>query len=189
MARWALLLGPKGSGKSNDALDVIAKLRARGLSAAGFVQVGWTDTLERRGHDLMRVRDGSRMHLARPGTQEGQGEEAFCSFVFTQAAFDTAREWVTRDGPGSDVVVFDEVSKLEAAGKGHHEAIAWAMGRPDVSVVLTCVRADQLFYVMEKFQLQEEPFAMLEVPCDEEAKAAFAEAIAQACVAGAATAG
>jgi nucleoside-triphosphatase THEP1 len=181
MARWALLTGPKGSGKSNDALDLVSRLNARGLHVAGFVQVGWSDELDRKGHDLLRIKDRSRLHLSRPGSLEGKGEEAFCSFVFNQGAFDTARGWVQQDAPGAHVVIFDEVSKLEAAGKGHHDAIAWAMARDDVSVVLTCVRADQLFYVMEKFKLEEEPFAMIEVPCDEQAKAEFARQLAQAC--------
>jgi nucleoside-triphosphatase THEP1 len=181
MARWALLIGPKGCGKSNDALELIRTLRACGLTVAGFVQVGWIDALERKGYDLQRITDGTRMHLARPGSQEGKGEEAFCSFVFNQDAFETARGWVQDDAPGAQVVFFDEVSKLEAAGKGHHGAIAWAMARPDVAVVVTCVRADQLFYVMEKFKLEEEPFAMLEVPTDQDGKAAFAEEIVRAC--------
>lgn len=181
MARWALLVGPKGSGKSHAALQVVAQLREAGLRVEGFVQTGWSDELERKGHDLMRLRDGARCRLSRPGSSEAQGEEAFCSFVFQQGAFEVARGWAEQDGAGADVVVFDEVSKLEAAGKGHHDAIAWAMGRPDVGVVLTCVRADQLFYVMEKFKLEEEPSAMLEIPCGEEPTRQFAAQLVGLC--------
>jgi nucleoside-triphosphatase THEP1 len=182
MAHWALLVGPKGSGKSNSALELVARLRGAGLRAEGFVQVGWIDDLERKGYDLMRLRSGERVHLARPGSLEKQGEESFCSFLFHQEAFAIAREWTLHDAPGADVLVVDEVSKLEAAGKGHHEAIAWALGRDDVKVVMTCVRADQLFYVMEKFKLEEEPFTMLELPAqDEETKGAFVDAIVKVC--------
>ncbi|MBI5531068.1 MAG: DUF2478 domain-containing protein [Deltaproteobacteria bacterium] len=181
MARWALLVGPKGSGKSQDALEIVAQLREHGLRVEGFVQVGWTDELERKGHDLMRLGSGDKIHLSRPGSTEKPGEEAFCSFVFHQAAFGVARDWTMQDAVGADVVVVDEVSKLESAGKGHHDAIAWALERADIKVVMTCVRGDQLFYVMEKFKLEEEPFAMLEVPADNEAKMAFAEEIVAAC--------
>jgi nucleoside-triphosphatase THEP1 len=181
MARWALLVGPKGSGKSNSALEIVERVRAHGLRVEGFVQVGWTDDLERKGHDLHSLRDGERVQLSRPGSEEKAGEEAFCSFVFNQAAFGVARSWIFRDAPGADVVVVDEVSKLEAAGKGHHDGLCWVMGRADVKVVLTCVRADQLFYVMEKFKLEEEPFAMIEVPADGASIEAFALEIVGAC--------
>jgi len=183
MARWALLTGPKGSGKSTQALEVVRQLRDAGLRVEGFVQAGTIDELERKGFDLLRLRDEQRLHLARPGSEEKSGEEAFCSFVFRQSAFDVARSWVLEDGPGADVIVVDEVSKLEAAGKGHHDVISWGLGRDDVRVMMLCVRADQLFYVMEKFRLEEEPFAMIEVPAEGPALREFVEQILAGCAA------
>lgn len=184
MARWALLTGPKGSGKSTQALEVIRQLRESGLRVEGFVQAGTIDELERKGFDLLRLRNEERLHLARPGSEEKSGEEAFCSFLFQQSAFEVACNWVLEDGPGADVIVVDEVSKLEAAGKGHHDAIVWGLGRDDVRVMMLCVRADQLFYVMERFGLEEEPFAMIEVPAEAPALQQFAEAIRAGCAEG-----
>lgn len=181
MAQWALLTGPKGCGKSMQALEIVRRLREAGLRVEGFVQAGTVDALERKGYDLVRLRNEQRLELARPGSQERPGEEAFCSWVFRPSAFGVAREWALEDGPGADVIVVDEVSKLEAAGKGHHDVIAWGLGREDVKVMLLCVRADQLFWVMEKFGLEEEPSAMMEVPVDPEGLREFAEALLARC--------
>jgi nucleoside-triphosphatase THEP1 len=180
MARWAVMSGPKGSGKSTHALDLAARLRAKGLRVAGFVQVGRTDELDRKGYDLLRLTDGSCTPLARPGGAERDGTEQFCSWTFDAQAFRTACDWVYNDAAAADVIIMDEVSKLEAAGRGHHDIIVWSLGLHERKVVVLCVRSDQLFYVVEKFALEEGLVGDMEVPSADAAKDEFAETIALA---------
>ena len=98
--------------------------------------------------------------LARRATDARPGEETFCSFAFDLTAFARARSWIEGDVEGCDVIVIDEVSRLEAAGRGHADAIvdALASGR----LVVLSVRADQAFDVLSRFAL-EEPAAALEL--------------------------
>ncbi len=180
MARWAVMAGPKGSGKSTHALELTERLRARGLRVAGFVQVACDLGDDQRGYDLRRLTDAASAALARPSGVERPGKELFCSWVFDQQAFRTANDWVQRDAVLADVVVVDEVSKLEASGKGHHDIIRWLLARDAPQVVVLCVRSDQLFWVVEKFALEDGLVADVEVPAEEAAKAAFVDAIVQA---------
>lgn len=171
---WAALLGEKGSGKSAVAAEIIDTLERAGLRVRGFLQHTDTDERGRQGFAIVRLGSADRVALAREGLPERPGTEAFCSFTFHTDAFARARAWLEADAPGADVLVVDEASKLEAAGRGHAGAIAAALGAP--ALTLLCVRADQLFGIMERFAL-DEPQAQLEVPCEPAARAAFAAAV------------
>lgn len=112
---------------------------------------------------------------AKGGVDEAS-KQLVCSFAFDVAALGRVRSWVERDARAADVVVIDEVSKLEAARGGHHDAVVAALaGR---ALPLLCVRADQLFHVMERFGL-EEPVAALE-SAKPEALRDFADRIVEA---------
>jgi len=177
MAIWALILGGKGTGRSTTAHRVAARLEERGVSVAGFVQEGIEEDGDRVGHRLRRLaRDASLVVAKRGASARGPNEESFCGFVFDNDAFAAARRWVEEDAPHARALVLDEVSKLEVAGKGHHDAVAAALAGGGLTVL--GVRADQLFYVMERFGL-DEPVASLE-PGDADDEDAFIEALVRA---------
>ncbi|MCC6555689.1 MAG: DUF2478 domain-containing protein [Polyangiaceae bacterium] len=182
MTMWALVLGGKGTGKSATALRVAARLEERGISVAGFVQEGVEEEGDRVAYRLRRLGRDAALVLARRGAAaRGPSEETFCSFVFDNDAFTAARRWLEEDAPRARALVLDEISKLEAAGKGHHDAVAAALGGGGLTVL--SVRADQLFYVMERFGL-DEPVASLDAG-DVAAEDAFIEALVRALTAGA----
>jgi nucleoside-triphosphatase THEP1 len=159
MKRWALLSGPRGSGKSTTARRAGEALAARGVKVAGFVQEAVDDEEGRAGYLLRRLGHEEALMVARrDSAARAPAEEAFCSFVFDADAFAAARRWLAEDA-AARVVIIDEVSKLEVAGRGHHDAIAEALSGD--RLVLLAVRADQLFAVMERFGL-DEPVAALE---------------------------
>lgn len=174
---WAALLGDKGSNKSAVAAEIVGELARAGLRVRGFLQRTDVDPAGRQGFELVRLAGGDRLALAREGLPERPGTESFCSFTFQTDAFARARAWIEADAPGAEVLVVDEASKLEAAGRGHAGAIEVALAAP--ALALLCVRADQLHNVMERFAL-DEPLAQLEVPCDLDARAAFVAAVTAA---------
>ena len=181
MARWALLVGGKGVDKTSLAERVAAELAARGLRVAGVVQDPVEEDGERRGYVARRIGASETVVVARKGAAEaGSNEATVCSFVFDASAFERAREWIRQSSREADVVVIDEVSKLEVARGGHHDAIREAL-RGNAIVVLV-VRGDQLFSVVERFALGE-PAATLE-SADEGAFAQFVEDLARAATTG-----
>jgi nucleoside-triphosphatase THEP1 len=176
MKRWALLSGPRGSGKSTTARRVADALAARDVPVAGFVQEAIDDEEGRAGYLLRRLGgDEARTVARRDSAARRPAEEAFCSFVFDADAFAAARGWLA-EAAAARVLIIDEVSKLEIAGRGHHDAIAEALGGD--RLVLLAVRADQLFGVMERFGL-DEPVAALET-ADPDGFEAFVASVAGA---------
>ncbi|MCC6522835.1 MAG: DUF2478 domain-containing protein [Polyangiaceae bacterium] len=172
--RWALLAVARGSGKTALAAEVAHALVARGVRVAGVLQepvLG--EDGARVGYRVVRIGQGESLRLARLGAEPGAGEESFCSFLFDGEAFARAGAWLRADAPRADVVFVDEVSKLEVAGRGHHDAVVALLVGP--ALPLLAVRADQLFAVMERFGLGE-PEAACE-GTDPEALDAFAAAL------------
>jgi nucleoside-triphosphatase THEP1 len=177
MRRWALLVGPKGTRKYLLAADLAGALTARGISVRGIIQEEIQEEDVCVGYRIRRLGTEEQLPLARRGaTAREPTEESFCSFVFDRQAFSLATRWVEEDAPGAEVVIIDEVSKLEAAGGGHHDAVLRALAGPPF--VVLSVRAEELFSVMERFAL-DEPTAVLDA-ADPTALASFVDAIATA---------
>lgn len=179
---WALVAGGKGAGKSSTAARVADLLAARGVVVGGVIQEALLEDGDRvayRARRLGHPSDG--VLLARRGAPpEGARTDAlstFCSFVFDAAAFATAAGWVRQATTECDVVIVDEVSKLEASGGGHHDAIRDALAGS--ALVILVVRADQLFAVVERFEL-EDAVATFDVGDDDGALATFVDTITRA---------
>jgi nucleoside-triphosphatase THEP1 len=177
MKRWALVVGSKGTSKSATLRRVAAQLEARGVPVAGFFQEGIEEEGAHVGHRLRRLGHDATLAICRRGSEpRGPNEEGFCQIVFDNDAFAAARDWLAEDAPRARALLLDEISKLEVAGKGHHDAVVAALGEGRLTVL--AVRADQLFYVIERFGL-DEPVATLDAG-DAAAEEAFVEALARA---------
>jgi nucleoside-triphosphatase THEP1 len=177
MRRWALLVGGKGTGKSLLAGRLARALACRGVSVCGIIQEEIEEERVPVGYHVRRIGTDERMLLARRGANPREpSEEAFCSFVFDRRAFAVARGWIEEDTATAAALIVDEVSKLEAAGGGHHDAILHALAGPPL--VVLSVRAEELFAIMERFGL-DEPMAMLDT-ADAQGFASFVDSIATA---------
>lgn len=157
-ARWALITGAKGADKSGAAARVAEMLAARGIRVGGVIQSPVREGGETVAYRARRVGSpGDELLLGRRGAApEGARAEALCehcSFVFDLDAFAETASWIRRAAAERDVIVIDEVSKLEASGGGHHDAIRDALGAR--ALVVLVVRADQLFAIVERFGLGE----------------------------------
>lgn len=152
--RYALVIGEKGR-KSAAVLQIAVDLALRGLRVAGFAQRTFEEGPGRKAIEVMRLRDGTTLPLARTTADPGCAT-AVCSFAFDSASFEETGRWIEADVAEADVVVLDGVGKLELAGAGHRAAIEYALraGPP----VILAVREDNLVYAFEAFAL-EEPLA------------------------------
>lgn len=153
---WALVLGAKGERPLG---TVVEGLLTAGLSVGGFVREPVEVDGVRTGHVVRRFATGETLSVSASSPTPAT-TESFCGFHFDGAAFDRAREWLLADAARADVVVVDEVSKLEVAGRGHHAAVVDVLSGQ--ALVVLVVRADQLFHAVERFSL-EEPVATLDV--------------------------
>lgn len=180
-ARWGLISGAKGAGKSSTASRVAGLLAARGVTGGGVIQEALHEDGDRVAYRARQlgVPDDAVLLARRGAAPEGARADAvcsFCSFMFDDDAFAKAGAWIRDAARACEVVVIDEVSKLEASGGGHHDAIRDALGGR--ALVVLVVRADQLFAIVERFGLGD-AVATLEVG-DEGAVAPFVDALVQA---------
>lgn len=158
MARWALVVGPKGVGRSGLVREAVARLRARGITVGGFYQAPIDVDGARTGYVVERATNGERAPLARSGTPAKTSEDLVCSFVFDRDGFDEARSWLDADR-ASEVLVVDELGKLEARGEGHAKALELALSTD--RVLLLSVRADHLAQLVERYGIFDDALAIL----------------------------
>ncbi len=173
---YALVLRER-SGREPSAVGAIVEgLARRGLRVAGFTQRTFEDASGRMAVDVVRLRDGQSVPLARMAADAGNGP-GVCSFTFDADAFARARGWIDEDLACADVVVLDAVGKLELGGAGHRAAIEHAL-RAGPPVVLS-VREEDLVYAMEALGLGE-PLAACATGGGAEALKAFVDQVAVA---------
>jgi nucleoside-triphosphatase THEP1 len=182
MARWALISGESGEENAAFAMEVIERLKMDGIRIAGFVQHKSRNERGEKRYHLERLLTGEQAILAVDGVAaKGPSQEFFCSMAFHNDAFNAANRWVKEDAAGAGLLLLDGISKLEVSGKGHSATLerALRLRRP---VVLICVRASQLSYVIERFALPDDKMvAALELPADESAFEAFVGELREGC--------
>lgn len=150
-APWALIAGARRTGKTSLARAAIAGLRERGLRVVGVLQEAVEREGERQAYEAVRVAEPTdRVIVARRGAP-ASGETPICSFSFDDAAFARVASWLAEDEVSADVIVIDEVSKAESRGRGHAAAIDRAL--QGAALVVLCVRADELSFVVDRFAL------------------------------------
>jgi len=182
MSRWALISAESGTESATLALSVVGRLEASGVRTAGFVQRKSRNERGEKRYDLERLHRPDRAVLAIDGVAaKGPNEEFFCSMAVHNDGFAAAGRWLEEDAAGADVLLIDEISKLETAGRGHSATFQRARQR-DEALVLFCVRASELFYVLERFALPEEAMvAAIELPADDVVVDGFVDALKGSC--------
>ena len=112
-----LVTGSKHCGKTTLVADFIASVSGQGLRIAGILARGfWKDNL-RAGFDLVNLSDGSMHALARRRSHPDPNHHLM--FDFLDAGIRAGRQALApRVCRRADIVVVDEVGKLEARGDG-----------------------------------------------------------------------
>jgi oligoribonuclease len=181
VARWALIAGPKNSPKTDHALALAQALRSSSVDTGGFLQVKRADGDGGKVYELQRVgRPGRVLLAAERLALPADDQFSYCSLAFRREAFAETHQWLRQDAQGARVLFVGEVSKVEAGGQGHAESFRYALSLPDDVLLVVVVRSDQLFYVMEKFALDDEVVASLELPLAEGAQEQFYADISRA---------
>jgi nucleoside-triphosphatase THEP1 len=150
-----LVTGSKHCGKTTLVADFIASLSGRGLRIAGILARGlWRDNL-RAGFDLVDLSDGSIRPLAR--RRHHPDPHHHLMFDFLDAGMQAGAQALD---PGrcrrADMVVVDEVGKLEARGDGwapHIHALL-AINPP---LFILIVRLDCIQRICDRFGFHDVP--------------------------------
>jgi nucleoside-triphosphatase THEP1 len=181
-ARWALISAERIEESTACALSIVARLKAVGIRTAGFSQHKSTNAHGQKHYEVVRLHSHERALLAVDGTSaKGENETFFCSLVFHNDSFATARRWVEEDKHEAELLLLGGVGKLEVFDKGHSRLLEGLL-KEDGALLLLCVRASQLSYVMERFSFPEERMVdALELPAPPHAVDGFVESLKAGC--------
>ena len=141
--------GAPGSGKTTLVGDLLRRLRERGLEVGGITQPALVEGGERVGYQLRDERTGEERLFARRSPRRGGAErrrekrgEGELGFSFDAEAWAWAAERIRRARAEADVLVVDELGRLEARGEGHLPALVERVKADRVRALVLSVRAD-----------------------------------------------
>lgn len=134
------LVGTVGSGKTSAAQRLCESLERQGLRLGGVLQPRRMEQQQCRGYLLQDVASGAQRPFARRrGARDGSG----LGYDFDEQGWQWAAERITEARRRADVVLVDELGRLEARGQGHLPALQGALDEERATVWLLCVRADR----------------------------------------------
>lgn len=140
--------GDRRSGKTTKLKRLVTALTARGVKVGGILQPAADDSPEPEGYFVEDIRTRERKELAR---RLSSPDESGLIFKFNPAAWEWAALKISEARRTCDVLIVDEVGRLEAAGKGHLPALLKEIPDETVFSRLLCVRTDCFGRVAETF--------------------------------------
>jgi len=119
-----LITGDKGSGKTSSMMEVLRWASERSIEISGIISPRCFDGKVLVGYDALDCRSGERFGLARkPGYARGGGWMRFggLGYVFSRSGLERANGILgvaARRQRGAEILMVDEVGRLELMGKG-----------------------------------------------------------------------
>lgn len=131
--RLFIITGGVGQGKTTQALRLAAELRARGLRVGGLCSERITEGGVTTGYDITDLGSGASMPFLRVG---GGGTETIGRYTIVPGSVETGRAILAGTTDGRyDVVIVDEVGKLELAGGGWSDVLPALTEGPAILVL------------------------------------------------------
>lgn len=139
--RLVAVVGDPGQGKTSCVSEVARRLREAGLQVGGIVQPAIVQGGRRVGYDLQDLATGERHPIAR---LREDGRPGTPRFVFEESGWAWAADRIRRARRDTDVLVVDELGRLEAIGAGHLPAIREALPGDRARWWVLAIRRDAL---------------------------------------------
>lgn len=139
MAHFFAICGDRGRGKTTALGQVVQALRKSGISVGGFLQPAVGDNGPTTGYQLMSLESGEIIPFARKGAPkpaDGLGYE------FQELGWGFAARQLLN--ASTQVLIVDELGRLEAQGGGHLPALKAAIPSRPARVYIFSVRRDCL---------------------------------------------
>ncbi len=127
-----LWTGPKHSGKTNAAGEMVKCLRAEGCNIVGILAPSLYEDHRLVGFDVVDIATGRRAPLFRAGKPADAGRFAFCNegVHLGRAALNNAL------GRGAELIIVDEFGPLELSGRGWRNTVDELIESADCPVLL-----------------------------------------------------
>lgn len=171
MPALVLITSPPGRGKTTALLRLAEALRADGLAVGGVWQRAMEGAGYRAGYDLVDLATGDTLPLAR---RRPTADGPWGAFAFDESAWSWAAARIRTARLAADVMLVDEIGRLEAAGGGHLPALREVLPGERARTWVLAVRDLALPAVLTTFG---PPVAQVQAPVAEEEIGRLATAI------------
>lgn len=130
--------GEKRSGKTSKIRRMIGELKAAGIKTGGIIQPSFGSAHDPDGYEALDVETGETRILARKKAFPQAGER----FEFNEATWAWANEKILNARKTADVLIVDEIGRLEAEGRGHLPALTAEVGNESALFWILSTRKD-----------------------------------------------
>jgi nucleoside-triphosphatase THEP1 len=147
-----IITGDVSEGKTGFLVKLLHKLRDKELLIGGFYAPRIMQDGKTLGYDLVSVETENKLSFLRiqhNGEPGGIGKFK----IDTETLEQGKRILSTENCRKKDVVIIDEIGRLELQGRGWSSCLENLLAKPDLSLIIT-VREDLLNLVLEKFEIR-----------------------------------
>ncbi|MFH0882945.1 MAG: nucleoside-triphosphatase [bacterium] len=162
--------GAHGMGKTEWLKELGDRAERMGWVVGGIRQERVLEGEMAVGYRVVRWKNGDGILLARG--ESGKG------FLFDEAAFLKAAEWLAEDSRTCDMLLVDELGLLEAQGHGHAPALAGALAGSSPPLLVVSIRKDKRTELTDRFALRDE--RILDLDSESPAREEFLKRILKA---------
>ena len=140
------ITGLPGSGKTTLLRLLHSRATALGIDCGGFLQLRVEDRPAHAvAYQIKRLRTGRELTIA-------QRRQSEC-FEFFEDAFIASRQWVLEEQDSCELMILDELGKLEANGDGHAESVEALRSVSPTRVIVVSLRKDALDVLCKRFHI------------------------------------
>jgi nucleoside-triphosphatase THEP1 len=147
-----IVSGPRGKGKTTFLREVADLLRKKNLSVSGIIAEALTDGRESGGYDIVNLETGERLAFLR--NEDKYGNDRIGRFYICPEGLEGGKSVFTALlSAETDIVVIDEVGRLELRGQGWHDPVTDLLGKTGHNIIMT-VRREFVEKIRDKWNLE-----------------------------------
>ncbi|NLA50006.1 MAG: hypothetical protein GX876_11165 [Bacteroidales bacterium] len=147
-----IVCGPRGRGKTTFVRKVIDLLREKNLSVSGILAEALMDGPASKGYDIVNLETGERQAFLRSEDKCGNGRIGRF-YVYPKGLEGGKTLFAGLISARTDLVVIDEVGRLELRGGGWHDSLTNLLGKSEHNILIT-VRRELVERVINKWNLE-----------------------------------
>jgi len=135
-----IITGEKGEGKTSLLVEVLEFLQKQNFSLSGFYAKGFWENNKRSAFDMVNIKTGKSIPLCK--SKETKNWDKFFNYYFNPEALKAGNQILGDENIiNSDLIVVDEIGKLDISGKIWHDAISKITSKKKHNLLLVVRKA------------------------------------------------
>lgn len=147
-----IISGAVGEGKTSFLLELADELKKQNHSVGGFLSLRMMENGETTGYDLLDLKTNEKHRFLRSNSEE-KNNNRIGRFAIYDEGLNTGKQILEETNPNSfDVVIIDEVGKLELKGGGWADQLRKLLDSTNARIILA-IRKGSEYETLAHFQI------------------------------------